>query len=451
MASKTVTNSDGSTKKVLVGSKADPASKNYVPPATTKPAINQPKESVAQTMAKSKAMLDQTMAEGTKSFKGSTFETKLNSTTLSPTDEFTTVQTEPSTKTDGVLGELATRTDQFQKNLQTEKTTAKNAEQSAYDTYIQSLKDAPTESGLTASEYAKKGGVDEIQQELNKINQDILVEQTSLERELEALDKNPQGLFGGALEDKKNKIKTESLRRQADYSLIQLGIQGRFDSAKAVADRAIDAQLESEKNKMEANRLSYERNANIFSTAEKREYEAAYNQRQQAFKEKEQTMKDISDLSLIALENGAPASVVLAMRQGKTLDDAIVAGSQYLRSTKSTGLKGLTSKDYRDMLREAYPEISSEAISQLTERELEDFVMQLVEYESSSGKFSTLKGNPITAMGDLSNYKGTPSVKNTFSKQTPIEFFKEYKQRIGKKISTVGADFASKINAAFGD
>jgi len=77
MASKTIKTADGKTKKVLVGSKADPSSKNYVAPKTSSSSGGG--SSTADLLAKGNAMLAQTAAEGSKPFAGSSYDTSAKS------------------------------------------------------------------------------------------------------------------------------------------------------------------------------------------------------------------------------------------------------------------------------------------------------------------------------------------------------------------------------------
>lgn len=235
-------------------------------------------EPVAQSVKRAKAMLEQTKAEGSKSFAGSAYDSSISSATLAPQPPLALTQPSPATQSSGLSSYLEYNAKNFQDNLNARaQQTAQNTE-SSLQNYLNSLTNSDGEATLTDEMYRET--VDPTQAELNDINQQIIGEQVSLNRRLDELEKNPQGLFGGALEAERQKVVDESLERQADLSVIQMAKQGKYDSAKAIADRAISAKLERQSKVNEALRLTYEANKDLFTTAETRAFNSMLADRQ---------------------------------------------------------------------------------------------------------------------------------------------------------------------------
>lgn len=189
--------------------------------------------------------------------------------------------------------------------------------------------------GVTSRLYAED--VDPAKKELDEINQQILAEQVGLERKLEEIDKNPEGLFGGALEDKKEKVRRESLRKQADLSIIQMARQGRYDSAKEIADKAVSAQMERQKIQFDYASFIYNEYKDLFSTAEQREFEELRDERRRKIDEEEASKKNIYNLAVTALENGAPSSLAQNIMRAGTTEEAVGLMGVYGRKPKDSG------------------------------------------------------------------------------------------------------------------
>lgn len=214
-----------------------------------------------------------------------------------PVTAMTVTPPEPTTGSIGMLGSIMEGTDQFTQNLEQQRTSAEANKKTALDAYIDSL-GTPGKEEMTADLYAQNDGVDEIQTELNNINDQLRKEARGLDLRLRELDKNAQGLWGGALEQAKQKATDESLQRQADLSIIQMGIQGRYDSAKAIADRAVTVLTERNRARQEALRTIYEDNKEAFTMAEQREFETKQRERDRALQNEEYRLRAQFDETL---------------------------------------------------------------------------------------------------------------------------------------------------------
>lgn len=209
---------------------------------------------------------------------------EIDSASLTPQSDFKLKETPPATQPDEMLGLIGSGADSFIKNLQSEAEFARKNTGNSFQDYIQSYLNTEGETALTDKAYRKT--VDPAEAELKDINQQILNEQVALDRRIEAIEKRGGGLVSGQ-NIEIEQAKTESLRRQADLSIIQLAKQGKYDSAKAIADRAVSAQLEKDKLRNETLRFVYEENKDLFTTAEQRLFET-----QQAERERQYALKD---------------------------------------------------------------------------------------------------------------------------------------------------------------
>jgi hypothetical protein len=230
----------------------------------------------------------------------------------------------PTTGAAGLQGQIDASVAQLQANAQASQQATKQAK----DPLIEAMQNMDGETALTDTAYAET--VDPVQSELNDINSQIMAEQQGLRRRLETLDKNQGGLFGGALEAEKRRVENESLSKQADLSVIQMAVQGRYDSAKAIADRAVAVKMEQQKQNLQMLQFNYLENKEQFTKDEQRAFEAAQTERERSLKAEETRLKEISDFSLMALQAGAPPSLVTQMRQAKSLTEAIGMGGGYL-------------------------------------------------------------------------------------------------------------------------
>lgn len=259
----------------------------------------------------------------------------IRSQDIQPSQSFELVQPSPSTAGAGLSGtiETLTGTDSFTRDVNREKDIAGANTQRAFEDYLDRLVNSKSRSEIEADVFSERGGVDDLQEELDDINSQILAEQHSRRRKLEALDKNPDGLFGGALDDEKFRIEKDSLRKEADLSVIQMARQGRFDSAKTIADRAVDAQFEREEKITSAVKLNYEVNKELFTTAEQRAFETNLGNRERKLTQEREDAQRLSDAKLDALKtaqmNGAPLGVIQGIQNATSPEAVLQAGGKW--------------------------------------------------------------------------------------------------------------------------
>lgn len=206
---------------------------------------------------------------------------------------------------------------------------AKTSTASALDSYLKTLEQSKGITSLTADAYAAPGGVNAITPELNEINSKIQKEQLALRRSIEAIQSKGGGLKGGAQAEIAN-LERESFAKQADLSVIQMAIQGRYDSAKEIADRAVAAKFEEQTQKTAIAKFDYQENKDLFDKAEQREFDLLFSDRERQLEEAKANSSAIYDLGLQASQDGAPASVVERMMAAKTKEEALALGGQYI-------------------------------------------------------------------------------------------------------------------------
>lgn len=178
------------------------------------------------------------------------------------------------------LVQTATQNDaQYTQDLADRQKAAEAGKTASFDALLKNMLGTEGQTALTANEYANTG-VDSTSAELKTINNQLIAEQRALDNEIRAIKENTAGVYGGAQEQMIASATDKSLTRQADLAVIQMAKQGQYDSAKTIADRAVAVKMERQKNINEALKLSYEENKDLFTTAEKRQFETAQKDRE---------------------------------------------------------------------------------------------------------------------------------------------------------------------------
>lgn len=171
--------------------------------------------------------------------------------------------------------------DSYNQQLSQRAEQAKQQEQQSFEQLLTESLDAEGLTSRTNKEYAETG-VNQFESELQDINNQILQEQESLRKAVERIQTAPGTATATERDRQVSELERVSLRKQADLAVIQLSRQGKYDSAKAIADRAVQAQVERQSQKLSILQLAYERNKDLFTKAEQREFESMQADRQRA-------------------------------------------------------------------------------------------------------------------------------------------------------------------------
>ncbi len=180
----------------------------------------------------------------------------------------------PTTGYTGLQGTVNATADAFTQNLADNASKTKTDYTTSLNDYIKSALSSPTKSALSADAYAT-GGVNTAESELNDINHQILADQRATDNQIRALKENPEGLFGTGLSQKIQEVQDKGTQRQADLSIIALARQGKYDLAKKVADQAVEAKFEAQKQKNDILKFAFEENKDLFTKAEQEQFQVA--------------------------------------------------------------------------------------------------------------------------------------------------------------------------------
>lgn len=251
----------------------------------------------------------------------------ITSEALTPQPNFTIPPTSnASPEAAGLQGYIGSQTDLFTQNLERQASQAEKDSTNSLEELVKSLAQ-PGEVAKTAELYAQKGGVNEIQVETTKLNNDLISEQRALENSLRQLEKEGGGLESGKIIEA-NRLRSESLQRQADISIILNAKQNQLGDAQAVATRSVAAYVETQRNIQNALNTIYENNRDLFNKAEQRAFEVKMSDRERVISEQRQNKTDIYNLAIEAAKAGASTSLMQSILSAKTPTEALAnAGS----------------------------------------------------------------------------------------------------------------------------
>jgi hypothetical protein len=266
--------------------------------------------------------------------------------------------------------------DKFTKDLEKEAEDTGTAEQTSFEELIASLTESPTREELEASAFAVRGGVDEIKKELDDINSQIRAEKHSLRRKLEAIDRAGGGLKMGA-EAEKNNLRRQSLRTQADLAVLQMSVQGRYDTALEIANRAVDAEYAAEQRKMDVLSLVYERNKSLFDKTEQRLFETQLADRNRELEAEKQERQDIYEVALAVAQEGGDTATIKDIMNSETRGEAI---------GKTRGMLGVEARLRRQKLQAEINDILTPKLDVLTGTEKFNAELKLADtFDERSG------------------------------------------------------------------
>ena len=202
------------------------------------------------------------------------------------------------------------------------------ADQSFAD-YMGALMGQTTETSAASQAY-KEQGVNDLQQKLDSYDTQLEMEQNALRNKQKRIQENSAGMSTQAIQDELNRAESESLWKQANISVVRSGVARDFSRAKAIADSAVEMQMEQQKNAIEARKLAYERNQGLFDKAEQRAFDAKIKEDERKYQEERAQLQEISDISLLVQEKGADGALVSSIRSAKTVAEAQSIASSFL-------------------------------------------------------------------------------------------------------------------------
>jgi hypothetical protein len=187
----------------------------------------------------------------------------------------------------------------------------------------------PGETVLTDQAY-RGNNLDEYQKDLDDIYSQIDQRSLQYRRQIEERQKNKEGTFGGATSQDIENLNREAAKELADLSVIAQARNQRYGTAKAIADRVVQSQLETQKNELAVLTFFYENNKKDLDKADERDFQLMIGERTRLLEQQETDLKTKNDYVLDVLRNGGPTSVVQAMQQAPSAEDALRIGGNYI-------------------------------------------------------------------------------------------------------------------------
>jgi len=252
----------------------------------------------------------------------------ITSESLAPQAEVQVTNPQTGTAMAGLGGALEAQTDSFAQGL-ADTTNQREAEKNQSRTDYSSL--VANRTGLEgfSLQADQDAGVFEADSALQDINNELRTEQLARRRSNELIT-STGGQSKGQAQSQINNVNRDSYSKQADMAIVQLAAQGRFNSASALADRKANAMFEQEQNQIDAAKITYEDNKDLYNKAEQREFETALTDRTNRVQAEKEQMQAVQNLALQAQLDGAPPAIVSEMMKSKTLADASALGGQFV-------------------------------------------------------------------------------------------------------------------------
>jgi len=285
----------------------------------------------------------------------------ITSESLAPQAEVQVTDPQTGTAMAGLGGALEAQTDSFAQGL-ADTTNQREAASAASTRDYQSL--VANRTGLEgfSLQADQEAGVFEAESALKDINNKLRTEQLARRRSTELIT-STGGQSKGQAQSQINNVNRESYSKQADMAIQQLAAQGMFNIASALADRKANAMFEQEQNQIDAAKITYEDNKDLYNKAEQREFETALTDRTNRVQAEKEQMQAVQNLALQAQMDGAPPAIVSEMMKSKTLADASALGGQFVGA--------LDREQQRASIAQSYASIrSSNASADLNEAEL---------------------------------------------------------------------------------
>jgi hypothetical protein len=263
--------------------------------------------------------------------------TAMGADTLNSSESLIQVPNVPPTGASDAMGSYLesfqqNQTDEFTKAQEARTKEAEGKTSTAFEDYIKGLAGEQSVEGLTMKA-EDKFGTPELEQEVNRLNADLMSEQRALKKRLDVLNANAQGGLASGVAGEIANAQRESYSKQADIAVVQMAAQGRFDSAKAMADRQAAIQFADQTRDLGIREKIYTENKELFTKEEQRLFETKQGDRNRKLDAEKEAFTKLQDVKLDALKmaqmNGAPVSVLQAIQGAKTPVEVLEVGGKY--------------------------------------------------------------------------------------------------------------------------
>lgn len=257
--------------------------------------------------------------------------------TLNSTESLIQIPNAPPTGASEAMGSYLESTaqnqaDEFTQNLEARSKQAEGKTSTAFEDYIKGLAGEQSIEGLKFKA-EQEFGTPELEQEVNRLNAELMSEQRALKKRIDVLNANAQGGLASGVAGEIANAQRESYSKQADIAVVQMAAQGQFDSAKAMADRKAAIQFADQTRDLGIREKIYTENKDIFTKEEQRLFETKQGDRNRKLQAEQEAFTKLQDVKLDALKmaqmNGAPASVLRSIQEAESPVKVLEAGGQY--------------------------------------------------------------------------------------------------------------------------
>lgn len=217
---------------------------------------------------------------------------------------------------EGAMEGLTTQ-NQTQADLQAKAETEKKSSNKVLDELYASLGVTNTALGNVSSSVSREEQ-DAARKKFDEYTSQLEQEQLANRRRLERLQKeNPEGLFGGGLEQELSRLNRESLSKQADIAILQTAANRNYETAASIADRQVQMNLEALTARAKNIEMFINRNQAIFDKADERAFQLAKSRIDQELKTKTDNENAIRDMKLSVAQSQDPnkSSILASLSQ----------------------------------------------------------------------------------------------------------------------------------------
>lgn len=208
------------------------------------------------------------------------------------------------------------------------------ASEQAQAAIYQSLGLIPTEQ---ANDY-ESSGVNQDQQDVTDITNDMAATGRSFDKQIEAVQANPLGRFGGGVDIVSNALTQQKASTLADQAIVLNARTNNLNTAKSIVDQKVAAETDQLKTQLQGLQYFYSQNASNLSDDQKTLLTDKISDAQNEYDTATANRTAVGLVQLEAARNGAPTSVVTQIGQAQDEQSAIAAAGGYLKTpTKVTG------------------------------------------------------------------------------------------------------------------
>lgn len=246
------------------------------------------------------------------------------------------------------------------KTLAQNKKDAQTNEQDSFEAFLSGVEGAETPSQVRLRT-EKDLGIQALDTNATDLSNQLIAEQERLRKEVERVQTAPGSATASERDREVAELTRVSRRQQADLSITQLAAQGRLDAARRIADTAVLAETEYQQKKLDILQLAYNRNKDLFTKAEQREFEMAQADREriaenETFKLRADYEQKIRQNDPLYLAQLAKARADAAAAAGSTSPENVAGQLAFLQDAVK-GAKDLASQSGQGNLTKAFGDL----------------------------------------------------------------------------------------------